>query len=122
MIKIKVAVIDADLSGRKKHRFPNLVSMKISGYHKDCGDCVQLKTNYDNLDDFDKVYISKVFTDTPIDENILKLPNVEYGGTGFYYDKASKLPDKIEHHMPDYHLYDDWVNAQIQNGISKKYI
>lgn len=119
MIKIKVAVIDADLIGRKKHRFPNLVSMKISGYHKDCGDCVQLKTDYDNLNEFDKVYISKVFTDTPIDENILKLSNVEYGGTGFYYDKAPKLPDKIEHHMPDYHLYDDWINDQIQNGISK---
>lgn len=42
--------------------------MKISGYHKDCGDCVQLKTDYDNLNEFDKVYISKVFTDTPIDE------------------------------------------------------
>ena len=116
---MKVAVIDADLIGRKKHRFPNLASMKISGYHKDCGDCVQLKTDYDSLNEFDKVYISKVFTDTPIDENILKFSNVEYGGTGFYYDKAPKLPDEIEHHMPDYHLYDDWVNDQIQNGVSK---
>lgn len=116
---MKVAVIDADLIGRKKHRFPNLASMKISGYHKDCGACVQLKTDYDSLNEFDKVYISKVFTDTPIDKNILKLPNVEHGGTGFYYAKAPKLPDEIEHHTPDYHLYDDWVNDQIQNGVSK---
>lgn len=116
---MKVAVIDADLIGRKKHRFPNLASMKISGYHKDCGDCVQLKTDYDNLNEFDKVYISKVFTDTPIDENILKLPNVEYGGTGFYFDQAPDLPYEIEHHMPDYHLYDDWIEEQLSNGIPK---
>lgn len=116
---MKVAVIDADLIGRKKHRFPNLASMKISGYHKDLGDCVQLKTDYDNLNEFDKVYISKVFTDTPIDENILKLPHVEYGGTGFYFDQAPDLPYEIEHHMPDYHLYDDWIEEQIANGVPK---
>ena len=116
---MKVAVIDADLIGRKKHRFPNLASMKISGYHKDCGDCVQLKTDYDSLNEFDKVYISKVFTDTPIDENILKLPNVKYGGTGFYFDQAPDLPYEIEHHMPDYYLYDDWIEEQISNGVPK---
>lgn len=116
---MKVAVIDADLIGRKKHRFPNLASMKISGYHKDCGDCVQLKTDYDNLNEFDKVYISKVFTDTPIDENILKFPNVEYGGTGFYFDQAPDLSYEIEHHMPDYHLYDEWIEEQIANGVPK---
>ena len=29
-----IAIIDADLLGRKKHRFPNLACMKISGYWK----------------------------------------------------------------------------------------
>ena len=53
------------------------------------------------------------------DESILKLENVEYGGTGFYYDKAPRLSEEIEHHMPDYHLYDDWVNEQLENGVSK---
>ena len=33
----KVAIIDADLIGRKKHRFPNLVCMKLSGYYKELG-------------------------------------------------------------------------------------
>ena len=46
MIKIKVAVIDADLIGRKKHRFPNLASMKISGYYKKLGSDVELKLDY----------------------------------------------------------------------------
>lgn len=110
---IKIAIIDADLIGRKRHRFPNLACMKISGYHKELGDNVILKLDYENLDKYNKVYISKVFTDTPIDENILNLENVSYGGTGFYYDKAPNLPYEIEHHMPDYHLYDDWVNTQI---------
>ena len=119
MENIKIAVIDADLIGRNKHRFPNLASMKIAGYWKDFGAEVILKTDYDNLKDFDKVYISKVFTDTPIDESILKLPNVEYGGTGFYFDKAPNLPEEIEHHMPDYHLYDDWIAEKLRMGASK---
>ena len=113
---MKIAIIDADLIGRNKHRFPNLVCMKLSGYYKELGNQVKLKTDYDNLDTYDKVFISKVFTDTPIDEEILKMPNVEYGGTGFYYDKAPKLPCEVEHHMPDYHLYDEWVEWQIIRG------
>lgn len=86
----KIAIIDADLIGKKNHRFPNLACMKISGYWKDKDTNVELKMDYENLEYYDKVYISKVFTDTPIDESILKLENVEYGGTGFYYDKAPK--------------------------------
>lgn len=41
----KVAIIDADLIGRKKHRFPNLVCMKLSGYWKEKDAHVELKTN-----------------------------------------------------------------------------
>jgi hypothetical protein len=93
--------------------------MKLSGYYKDVGSDVILKLDYDGLDQFDKVFISKVFTDTLIDKTVLELPNVEYGGTGFFFDKAPDLPCEIEHHMPDYHIYDDWVNEQIQNGISR---
>ena len=131
-----IAIIDADIVGKKKHRFPNLCCMKISAYHKKLGDTVILKTDYNNLDVFDKVYISKVFTDTEIPgepddksqkncENIaewytnnefLKQPNIEYGGTGFFYDKAPPLPDEIEHIMPDYHLYDEWVQRAIDSG------
>lgn len=117
---MKVAIIDADLIGRKRHKFPNLASMKISGYYKGLGHEVELKLDYDNLHQYDKVFISKVFTDTPIDENVLKLCNVEYGGTGFFFDKAPDLPYEIEHHMPDYHLYNEWVESQIEKGIKIK--
>ena len=120
----KIGIIDADLIGRKKHRFPNLASMKISGYHKDQGDDVHLITSYDELHNTNSniyiyIYISKVFTDTEVPEWVLNLPNVSYGGTGFFYDKAPRLPDCIEHHFPDYHLYDDWVNEQLENGGKK---
>ena len=56
---MRVAVIDADLIGRKRHRFSNLACMKLSGYHKGCGDEVMLKTDYGGLGNFDRVYISE---------------------------------------------------------------
>ena len=66
-------------------------------------------------DDFDLIYISKVFTDTEVPP----LPDdqrIQIGGTGFFFDKAPNLPDEIEHHMPDYHLYDEWINAELQRA------
>ena len=106
---MKVGIIDADLLNSKKNRFPNLACMKISSYYKQGGHDVELLTSYNSLNQYDKVFISKVFTDTEVPENVLTLHNVEYGGTGFYFDKAPRLPDEIEHIMPDYHLYDDYV-------------
>lgn len=137
---MNIAVIDADLIGIGNHRFPNLAAMKISAFHKSQGDHVILKMDYENLEQYDKVYISKVFIDTEIpmekedkamkneetvgeyysDHPLLCLPNVEYGGTGFFYDKALPLPTEIEHIMPDYHLYDDVVNDLIAGGASRK--
>lgn len=122
------------------HRFPNLVCMKLSSYYKQLGWNVELKLDYENLDTYDKVTISKVFMDTEIpfepedksmktekhiadfykDNPILNLPNVQYGGTGFYYDKSPRLKENIEHIMPDYHLYDDWVSQQISKGTKLK--
>lgn len=68
---MKIAIVDADLIGRKRHRFPNLVCMKLSGYYKELGYDVELKLDYENLENYEKVFISKVFTDTPIDETLL---------------------------------------------------
>jgi len=158
---LNIAVIDADLAGRKSHRFPNLCSEKISGYYKDQGHNIELVIDYRNLYfdtniwseyqeaiskysknqnpktnellrekmipcfkkenfKYDKVFISKVFTDTEIDEDFLTLDFVEYNGTGFHYDKATPLPYNIEHHMPDYHLYDEWIQSMIDQGWKAK--
>ena len=119
MLKIHIAIIDADLIGRPKHRFPNLACMKLSSYYKSNGNDIVLLTNYDSLDKYDKVFISKVFTSTEVPEGVLNRDNVEYGGTGFFYDKAPPLPQEIEHIMPDYHLYDDWVNKQLKKGAKE---
>lgn len=114
---MNIAIIDAELLANGKNRFPNLALMKISGYYKALNNNVILKLDYNDLENFDKVFISKVFTSTNISEDILKFPNVSYGGTGFFYDKAEPLPNEIEHHMPDYSLYDDWVSLMLKKGI-----
>ena len=110
---MKIAIIDADLIGRKKHRFPNLACEKISGYWKSNGAEVTLLLSYENLEQYDHVYIAKVFTDTPFPTWLKESNKIHLGGTGFYFDKAPNLPDEIEHHMPDYRLYDDWINSEI---------
>lgn len=61
---MRIGIIDADLIGRKKHRFPNLASMKISAYYKSIGDDVALLLDYSEIGSCDKVYVSKAFTDT----------------------------------------------------------
>jgi pyruvate-formate lyase-activating enzyme len=148
---MKIAIIDADLVGRKKHRFPNLVCEKISGYYKTIvglkHEDVVLKMDYEGLEQFDRVFIAKVFTDTPVPNwlqnvkqpkellirvgmpNAGELPVTEWlqktvgymyegktpvnvGGTGFFFDRAPNLPNIIEHCMPDYHLYDDWIQSK----------
>lgn len=125
--------------GKNKHRFPNLACMKISSYYKSKGHEVELCLDYNNIDKYDKIFISKVFVKTnipnePLDivktevnveeyystNSFLKNPKIIYGGTGFFYDKAPKLKEEIEHIMPDYHLYDDWVSQCILNGAKEK--
>lgn len=54
---MEIAIIDADLIGRKNHRFPNLASMKLSSYYKMTGNHVVLERNYSNLHNYDKILI-----------------------------------------------------------------
>lgn len=120
-----IGIIDADLIGRQKHRFPNLVCEKISAYWNERGKKTQLLLSYDNLEEYDEVYISKVFTDTecPLElydkKWLREHPHIHVGGTGFYFDKAPNLPDEIEHHMPNYHLYDEWIESEAVKAEEK---
>lgn len=127
---MRVAIIDADLLGRTKHRFPNLVCEKLSAYWKEKGADVELKLDYENLNEYDEVFIAKVFTDTwvPkwISDNVdmdnvkTNLPdNIHVGGTGFFFAHAPNLDDEIEHHMPDYHLYDKWIEREVEKAQSE---
>ncbi len=128
---MKIAIIDADLLGRTKHRFPNLVCEKLSAYWKERDAEVELKLDYEDLDKYDRVYISKVFTDTWVPDWIangvnmdtceVTLPeNIFVGGTGFFFEKAPDLDPEIEHHMPDYHLYDDWIASEVKRAEEER--
>ena len=115
---MNIALVDADLLGSKNHRFPNLAIMKLSSHHKNKGDNTELILDYKQLHgglfvhEFDKTYISKVFTKTEVPQEILRLKNIEIGGTGFFFDKSPKLSYEIEHSMPDYELYNKFVRAK----------
>lgn len=119
---MRIGIIDADLVD-KGTRHPNLALLKISGYNKSLGNEVELLTEYTMIKDYDHVYISKVFSFTKTPENLMEYENITIGGTGFFPDGGNSLDDAIEHHMPDYHLYDNYVNEQLANGAPKsKYL
>jgi len=124
----KLGIIDADLLDNGT-RHPNLACMKISSYYKNVLKWdVELLENYDHLEDYDLVTISRVFSFTKIPNCIYKnnrckdtdhpelslKKNIKIGGTGFYYEKAPDLPYEIEHQKPDYHLYDSFIEKKIK--------
>ena len=91
---MNIGLIDVD------SKIPNLALMKISAYHKSCGDSVELTSPLFAYQ-FDQVYASKIFHDSTLP----MLPaNAIIGGSGTG-DYSVKLPDEIEHSCPDYGLY-----------------
>ena len=118
---LKIGIIDADLLSNNSHRFPNLALMKISAYHKyRRSDKVTLLMNYDDVEKYDMIYISKVFDYTEIPIDIMKYDNIYYGGTGFYYELMPDLPDFMEHMKPDYILYHSWIGDMMRKGAKRK--
>lgn len=116
---MNIGIIDADLIDNGTN-FPNLALMKISAYHKKVGNSVELLDSYQHIDDYDKVFISKVFNFTQVPKEVYNKKNVELGGTGFYFENAPDLSRTCEHHMPDYHLYDEYISKQIAKGKDAK--
>lgn len=94
---MKIGLIDVD-----SHNYPNLCLMKISAYHKSKGDHVEWWNGFFH---YDIVYMSKVFDEsyTKDMEFCINADKIIKGGTGYGLD--NKLPDEIEHIMPDYSLY-----------------
>lgn len=117
--KMKIGIIDADLldSGT---RHPNLALMKISAFYKSLGHDVELLKDYEQVDQFEKLFMSKVFSYTKVPPKVLLLPTINYGGTGFYENGGDDLPREIEHHKPDYDLYKDFINSKLAEGKSLK--
>lgn len=109
---MKIGLIDVD-----GHNYPNLPLMKLSAWHKAQGDHVEWYDPWNGLvEEYDKVYMSKVFSFTPDYEHPIYAKEVEKGGSGYaiklvdgkeFYDKSvdKNLPDEIEHIYPDYSIY-----------------
>lgn len=145
---LRIGMIDADLiAGGTRH--PNLAQMKMSSYCKSRGCSVRLlftSSDLKSLNTYDAIIISKVFTFTILHDDIdnaigkdrLSLNRdicevidtcysnpgkTQYaiGGTGFFTDGGRRLDDSIEHIMPDYSLYDEYVHTKIASGRKRSY-
>ena len=142
-VKGKIALIDADLLDNGT-RHPNLVIMKLSSYFKSKGCEVRLIEDYseliseeitlfqldneqqcpgkyDNVFKYDAIYISKVFDFTKIDDGLLEFKHVYIGGTGFFFDHSPRKTKKIEHCMPDYHVYDEFIEHDTKKNKESWY-
>lgn len=100
---MKIGLIDVD-----SHNFPNLALMKISAWHKAQGDEVEWWWGWGQ---YDRVYKSKVFDDSysPDHPDPVNTTEIIRGGTGYGMD--NRLPDEIEHMMPDYSLYPQFADT-----------
>lgn len=112
---MKIGLIDVDNHRRKKAKFPNLALMKLSAWHKTQGDDVEW---WYGLDHYDRVYMSKVFSNeyTPDIEFAIQADEIVRGGSGYCIETVetvenwrpeldARLPSEIEHIYPDYSLY-----------------
>ena len=109
---MRIGLIDVD-----GHHFPNLPLMKISAWHKSRGDTVEwYEPSMGYVNEYDRVYMSKVFSFTHDYPYPIYGKEIVKGGTGycislsgkkeiFDRDKNNSLPDEIEHIYPDYSIY-----------------
>lgn len=116
---MRIGLIDVD-----GHNFPNLPLMKLSAWHKQQGDTVEWYEPlfYSTGEPFDKVYMSKVFSEeyTPDYQYYVNAKEVIKGGTGYcisvvdgkeVFDESKNfdLPYEVEHIYPDYELYTQYT-------------
>lgn len=93
----KIGLIDVDNTS-----FPNIALGKIARFHAQQGDVVEWVDPMFG-EDFDKVYMSKVFNFTPDYDYPIQADEIEKGGTG--YDLHKALPDQIDRLQPNYSIY-----------------
>lgn len=87
----------ADIDG---HGFPNIALMKVSQFHKDKGDQVDLAI----LGHYDILYKSKLFDfSKDLNSSLITADKIIQGGSG--YDLKTQLPNEIDICEPDYSIY-----------------
>lgn len=108
---MKIGLIDVD-----GHNYPNLALMKISAWHKAQGDDVGWWWGFD---EYDRVYMSKVFdaTYTPEPDYPTNTKEIVRGGTGWGLD--NELPEEVEHICPDYSLYPELTKDTAYGFLSR---
>ena len=115
---LQIGIIDADLLDRGT-RHPNLALMKISAWCQMQGHQTELVLSPDDIQRYDWLFMSKVFSFTKVDERFLSSEKIEIGGTGFDPEGKTSLPESVEHTRPDYELYKAWALAQIEAGYAR---
>lgn len=121
---MNIGLIDVD-----GHNFPNLALMRISAYHKAQGDNVEWWWGFGQ---YDRVYMSKVFSFTDDVPDPVNAKEVIRGGTGYcisiddgveVFDKSrnQSLPSEIEKCFPDYSIYPqyDFAVAMTSRGCPR---
>lgn len=126
---VKILLVDVDST------IPNLALMKLSGYHRNAGDTVELlrlgisyypdaqSNRMVGAGEYDKIYVSAIFKGT-IDlvefDMFTDINKVVFGGTGI--DVLSKLPDEVENSELDYSIYpdNDIAYGFISRGCNRK--
>lgn len=94
---MRIGLVDVD-----GHHFPNLALMKLSAWHKAQGDLVEWHEPLEP-DQYDRVYMSKVFTFSQDYPWAINAKQIVRGGTG--YGLYQDLPAEIEYTFPDYSIY-----------------
>ena len=115
---MEIGLIDVD-----GHNFPNLALMRISSYHKQCGDSVEWwQTDFKY---YDRVYMSKIFSNayTADIQEPINCGEVIKGGTGYVIERGTdgkeyfnssahkNLSAEIESCFPDYSIYPQYKFA-----------
>lgn len=122
---MNIGLIDVD-----GHNFPNLALMRISAYHKAQGDNVEWWWGFGQ---YDRVYMSKVFSFSDDVPDPINATEVIRGGTGYcislnedgieVFDKAknNSLPPEMEKCFPDYSIYPqyDFAVAMTSRGCPR---
>jgi hypothetical protein len=96
MVSIAVAQIDG--------KWPNLALAKLVAWHRLQGDQVE---RFSPLRQYDRVYASKVFLDTP-DDPYVPLGAIK-GGSAF--SLVTDLPPYVESMLPDFSLWPGWAKS-----------
>ena len=122
---MNIGLIDVD-----GHNFPNLALMRISAYHKAQGDNVEWWWGFG---EYDRVYMSKVFSFSEDVPDPINAKEVIRGGTGYcislnddgieVFDKTknNSLPPEMEKCFPDYSIYPqyDFAVAMTSRGCPR---